>query len=258
MKHFVLTLAVVFVAANVGAAGSSVSKAANFRRKAQEMLNSLQRQSYDEAVSSGNLIDKELQRGADYIKTFKTEVVTLVQGLEDPTLSASEVAENVKNLLEMVQDRMSQYGLGSQIIAEIEDLNNQIGVLSNSKIDNFFKYLSGGGTSSHCFANEISRINAESSAVTAAIKADLQKLVEGKTFEVNGWITNLRELLGSFKASRSLPQIEGTITAVVTEGLKSDFWTKTMKDLKKTTQAIVSEAGSKLEQIKKDVDQCKM
>lgn len=186
------------------------------------------------------------------------EVITLAQGLEDSTVSASKVAENVKSSLEMVQNRMSQFGLGSQIIAAIVDLNNKIGALANSKIENFDKYISGAGTSAHCFTNEIPRINADSSAVTSAIKADLKKLVDEKAAEVDVWIVNLGHVLASLQKSRSLPQIDGTITAVATEGLKSPFWTKTIADLNVATQAIVNDAKSKLELIKKDIDKCNM
>lgn len=257
MKIFIATCVVLLVAARLDVA-ASITEAANFLIKAQELLNNLQSQNYDKAVSCADLIDEEMQRGFDAIEIFESGILDLAQDLKYPNLSSTTVIDHVESLLDVVKGRMDQFDLGSQIVAAIVDFNNQIGVLVSSKIQIFYMYLSKNGTAADCFQKQVPRINEDISAVANAIKTALEKLCDDKTAEIDAWIANLDTTLAGMKASRLLTQIDTTVTALVAGGLSSSFWLKNIADLKVSIKIITDDASSRIDRIKKDVEACSL
>lgn len=253
MKIFIATIAVLVVAVNADLEPSG-NGAANFLITAQDLFNSLESVTYEEAVLSSNRTTNEQQRLADAIESFKTQILGLLQSFEDPEVKA--VIERLGDLLAVVQDRMDQFDFGSQIIAAIVNLNNQIGVSVSSHIETFYSYLSSGGTAAHCFTDEIPRINEDASEVVASIVAALKKLIDDQSAEVDAWVEKTSDAFSRLQSSGSLSEIETTVTALVAEGLSSSFWLQHIADFKTATQAIVADAESKLELLRKDIDEC--
>lgn len=256
LRFFFAIFAVFLASVTADEAASNVTEAASFLIKAQGIFNDLEGKTYDEAVLSASLANKELQRLSDAIQDFKTEVLAQIWSFKDPVLPVATAAQNVEGLLGVVQDRMDRFDFGSQIIAVIVDFNNQVGVLVSSKIEIFYSYKSSGGDGGQCFTNEIPRINDESSEVVDAIKAALEKLIDDKAGTVDAWVEKIADALAQLEESDSLSEIDSTVTALVAEGLSNSFWLEPLADLRLATQAIIDDAGNTLELIKNDIETC--
>lgn len=260
MKFIIATIAVLVVAANADSS-SNITEAAKFMIKAQEILNRVDRENYEEAVRCANLSSSEFQRGAEAIDNFQAELFALTQSIKkrsfkNQTLPDATVIKHVGGSLSVVQDRMGRFDFGSQLIAGIVNLNNEIGVLASNEIAIFYSYLQQDGSAVHCFTDEIPRINKDASEVVASVKAVLKKLIDEKSAEVDAWIGIFRETLVGLKKGDSLSEIETTVTALVAQGLSSSFWSKHITDLKDATKTILKDADRRLQQISKDIKDC--
>lgn len=253
-------IAVLVVATNADSS-SNITEAAKFMIEAQEILNRFDKENYEEAVRCANFSISEFQRGAEAIDNFQAELFALTQSIKkrsfkNQTLPDATVIKHVGGSLAVVQDRMGRFDFGSQLIAGIVNLNNEIGVLASTQIAIFYAYLQQDGSAAHCFTDEIPRINKDASEVVASVKAALKKLVDEKSEEVDAWIGIFHETLAGLKKGESLSEIETTVTTLVAQGLGSSFWSKHITDLKDATKTIVNDADSRLQQIKKDIEEC--
>lgn len=253
-------IAALVVAANADTS-SNITGAAKFMIEAQEILNRVDRENYEEAVRCANLSSSELQRGAVAIDKFQADLFALTQSIKkrsfrNQTLPDATVIKHVEGSLAVVQDRMGRFDFGSQIIAAIVNLNNEIGVRASTEIAIFYTYLQQDGSAAHCFTEEIPRINDDASKLVASVKAALKKLIDEKSAEVDAWIGIFRETMAGLKKGDSLSEIETTVTTLVAQGLSSSFWSKHITDLKDATKTIVNDADSRLKQIKKDIEEC--
>lgn len=252
----IATIAVLVLSVAADEAAPNVNEAVSFLIEAQEIFNELASQTYAEAALTASLTNTELQRLSDAVQGFKSEVLALIWSFKDPSLPVATVAQHVEGLLGVVQGRMDGFDFGSQVIAAIADLNNQIGVLVSSEIGNFYSYLSDEGGDGQCFTDEIPRINDDVAEVVAAIKAALAKLVDDKTAPVDAWIEKIDDTLTQLEQSGSLSDIDSAVTALVAEGLSNSFWLEPLADLKVAIQAILDDGGSRLQLIREDILSC--
>lgn len=250
MKIFIATVAVL-----VALAGADFDEA-DFLVTAQKSSNSFQSQTYDEAVICANFTNFEIKRLADAIEAFKADCIALAQSLQNPALPVAAVTDQIDSLIAVVRDRIDQFDFGSQIIAAVVGLNNQIGVSVSAKIERFDSYLKEGGTEAHCFVDELPKINENVEEVVEKVRAALKKFSDDQSEEVDDWIEKMSDALAILNEDPSLSQIEETVTALVAEGLSSSFWEDETADLDAALEAIVDDANNRIEQIKTDIDAC--